>query len=229
MAAREIKFQDQCGDLVGCQNGMMFIIRTGVIAGTPSHWVTVVPGGGAPNFSTMGHQYFHLDEAKEFCRQIAAGEIDLADLRAQYDAEDEGRILDTDGDLAERVVLFRARLAAAGLSFQELEELEALHSALGEMGHQVLLYLEREEKMPQRSGGSAYAPHWASRPARERNSVPQYRRKMVYVVQWCDHEGSLRELRFKNRRAASAEAEFLRKNFDGVRVYEEQEKHPSPR
>lgn len=90
MAIREIKFRDHCGDLIGRQNGMVFIIRTepGVIAGTPAHWVTVVPGDGAPNFSTMGRQHFHLDEAKEFCRQIAVGEIDLVDLRARYDAED---------------------------------------------------------------------------------------------------------------------------------------------
>lgn len=158
MAVREIKFRDHCGDLVGRQNGMMFIIRTepGVIADTPAHWVTVVPGGEAPNFSTVGHQYFHLDEAKEFCRKIAAGEIDLAVLRARYDVEDEARIRDEHQDLAERVVLFRARLAAAGLSVQELLELEALHSALGEMGHQILLELERKEK-PRQSGGSAGA------------------------------------------------------------------------
>ena len=133
MAVREIKFRDHCGDLVGRQNGMMFIIRTepGVIAGTPAHWVTVVPRGGAPNFSTMGHQYSHLDEAKEFCRQIAAGEIDLAVLRARYDVADEARILDERQDLAERVVLFRARLAAAGLSVQELLELERKETCPG--------------------------------------------------------------------------------------------------
>ena len=148
--AREIKFRDHCGDLIGRQNGMVFIIRTepGVIAGTPAHWVTVILGDGAPTFSTVGHQYFRLDEAKEFCRQVVAGEIDLAVLRARYDAEDEAKIRDDDQDLAERVVLFRARLAAAGLSFLDLMGLEVLHNALGEMGHQVLLELERKEKCP---------------------------------------------------------------------------------
>lgn len=158
MAVREIKFRDHCGDLVGRQNGMMFLIRTepGVIAGTPAHWVTVVPGGGEPNFSTVGHQYFHLDEAKEFCRQIAAGEIDLAVLQAQYDAEDKAKVQAAHQEYTKRAKAFRARLAAAGLSVQDLLELEMGHSALGEMGHQILLELERKEK-PRQSGGSAGA------------------------------------------------------------------------
>ena len=174
MAVREIKFRDHCGGLVGRQNGMVFIIRTepGVIAGTPAHWVTVVPGGGAPSFSTMGHQYFHLDEAKEFCRQIAAGEIDLAVLRARYDVADEARIRDESQDLAERVVLFRARLSAAGLSVLDLLELEVLHNALGEMGHRILLELERKEKCP---GGVEAPPGRASRKAYHGNAsiIPQ--------------------------------------------------------
>ena len=178
MAVREIKFRDHCGDLVGRQNGMMFIIRTepGVIAGTPAHWVAVVLGDGAPNFSTMGHQYFHLDEAKEFCRQIAAGEIDLAVLRAQYEAEDKAKnkakILDIRQNLSTRVVLFRACLKAKGLTCSDLLELESMLDALGERGRDILLELEREEKCP---GGVEAPTGRASREAYHENTniVPQ--------------------------------------------------------
>ena len=144
---KEIKFRDHGEALVGRQNGVTFIIRTepGVIASTPSHWVTVIPGDGAPNLSTLGHQHFHLGEAKEFCQRIAAGEIDLEALRAQYDAEDLAVIRGPDQDLSDRVVLFRERLRAKGLSYPDYLELEQLRDSLGEEGHQVLLALERRE------------------------------------------------------------------------------------
>lgn len=44
-----------------------------------------------PRVGTGGHQYFPLDSAMEFCLKIAAGEIDLGDLQATYDAEDAAR------------------------------------------------------------------------------------------------------------------------------------------
>ena len=62
---REIKFRDLYGDLVGCQNGMTFIIWTepGPVVCTPTHWVTVSQNNGKLVFSTIDHQYFRLDEA----------------------------------------------------------------------------------------------------------------------------------------------------------------------
>lgn len=147
-STKEIKFRDCFGDLVGRKNGMTFIIRTepGMPASEPAHFVTVAPGDGAPNFSTLNHQYFHLEEAKEFCRQVADGKVNLSQLRARYDAEDDVKILDASQNLSDRLVLFRARLAAAGLSYRDLLELQMMHGSLGERGRQILLDLEREEK-----------------------------------------------------------------------------------
>lgn len=144
---KEIKFRDHCGDLVGCQNGMTYIIRTepGAVSGTPSHWVVVASESGEVKFNTVCHQFFHLDEAKEFCQQVAAGNVDLAELQRRYDEEDEARLREVRREVAEKAKAFCARLSAVGLSYRDFLKLEVLHNVLGEMGHQVLLELERGE------------------------------------------------------------------------------------
>ena len=40
----------------------------------------------------------------------------------------------------------------------------------------------------------------------------------MYIVKWCDCEGNLHERKFRPIRAARAEAEELRKKYDGVEV-----------
>lgn len=40
----------------------------------------------------------------------------------------------------------------------------------------------------------------------------------MYIVQWCDHEGNLRELQFSSLPDASLEALKLRNRFDGVEI-----------
>lgn len=86
-----IKFRERQEDLVGRRNGMQFWIRKepGLPDScVPAYWVTIDPGRDRRMISTIGREYFHLDEAMEFCRRIAAGEIDLEELRAAYEAQD---------------------------------------------------------------------------------------------------------------------------------------------
>lgn len=40
----------------------------------------------------------------------------------------------------------------------------------------------------------------------------------MYIVKWCDCEGNLYERKFRTIRAARAEAEELRKKYDGVEI-----------
>lgn len=40
----------------------------------------------------------------------------------------------------------------------------------------------------------------------------------MYIVKWCDCEGNLHERKFHTIRAAHAEAEELRKKYDGVEI-----------
>lgn len=144
---KEIKFRDRFGSLVGRKNRMTFIIgaEPGVPTGMPAYCVSVCSESGEVRLSTACHQYFQLDEAKQLCRRIAAGEVSLADLRAKYDAEDEAKLQSARRENDEKVDAFRARLAAAGLSCRDFLELEVSYSALGEMGRQSLLAAMREE------------------------------------------------------------------------------------
>ena len=70
-----IKFRERQEDLVGRRNGMQFWIRKepGLPDScVPAYWVTIDPGRDGCRISTIGREYFHLDEAMEFCRRIAA-------------------------------------------------------------------------------------------------------------------------------------------------------------
>ena len=40
----------------------------------------------------------------------------------------------------------------------------------------------------------------------------------MYIVKWCDCEGNLHDRKFRTIRAARAEAEELRKKYDGVKI-----------
>lgn len=145
---KEIKFRECCGDLVGSRNGMRFTIskEPGLEGpGRQAYWVMVGSMAGRLLLSTVAHQYFTLDGAKEFCRRAAAGEIDLEELRAVYEAEEETV---RRAAIEARARLLRARLTAMGLTYRSFLELEALAHGLGEMGHDILLKWEEEGTTP---------------------------------------------------------------------------------
>jgi hypothetical protein len=95
--------------------------------------------------STSGHQYFHLDAAKRFCQEIAAGGVDLENLQAQFDAEDCQKEQDAVKAATERAKVFRDKLDAAGISYSTLLNLEKEREALDGMTHNILMGLERGE------------------------------------------------------------------------------------
>ena len=92
---KEIKFKNVGVDLRGRQNGMTFSILMDyerVTTGGPAYYVGVHSDTeDFPWLSTWGHRYFDVDSAKEFCRRIAAGKIDVEALRAEFAAEDAAR------------------------------------------------------------------------------------------------------------------------------------------
>ena len=148
---KEIKFRDRAGDLVGRQNGMTFHIFKDPDLGktcAPAHSVAVYTNNGKLQVSTGGRKYFHLDGAIEFCQKIAAGEIKVEDVLAEFAAEDDAKERAAIRDVTERAKKFHARLDAMGLKYRDLLELEVLAHSLGDMGHHILLGYERGEGWP---------------------------------------------------------------------------------
>ena len=148
---KEIKSRDRAEDLVGCQNRMKsYIFKDKELATTcaPAHSVAVYTMNGELLVSTGGRIYFHLDAAMEFCQKIAAGEIEVEDVLAEFEAEDAAREQAVMREVTEKAKKFHARLDAMGLSYRELLELEVLRSGLGSMGHNILMGYERGEGWP---------------------------------------------------------------------------------
>lgn len=149
---KEIKFQDRHGALRGRQNGMEFWIRKDELqtkGGKQRYFVTVYPESNAPQqISTGGRQDFDLAGAMEFCQKIAAGEIKVADVLAEFAAEDDAKERAVFREITEKAKKFHARLDAMGLKYRDLLELEVLAHSLGDMGHNILLGYERGEGWP---------------------------------------------------------------------------------
>lgn len=148
---KEIKFRDRAGNLVGRQNGMVFyIFKDPDLEKTcaPAHSVAVYANNGGVQVSTGGRKYFHLDGAVEFCQKIAAGEIKVADVLAEFEAEDAAKEQAAIREVTERAKKFHDRLDAKGLKYRDLLELEVLAHSLGDMGHNILLGYERGEGWP---------------------------------------------------------------------------------
>ena len=139
---KEIKFQDRHGALRGRQNSMTFwIYEDKELAATcaPAHSVAVYANNGELQVSTGGRKYFHLDGAVEFCQKTAAGEIKVADVLAEFEAEDDAKERAVFREITEKAKKFHARLDAMGLKYRDL---------LGDMGHNILLGYERGEGWP---------------------------------------------------------------------------------
>ena len=101
------------------------------------------------SIDTHNLRYFELDEAKEFCQQIMAGEINLEAMQAEIDAERAAKEEAAIKAATERAKRFREKLEAAGISFNTLLELQAAYDAdMDSMAHNILLGYERGEGLP---------------------------------------------------------------------------------
>jgi hypothetical protein len=149
---KEIKFKLNYPVYEGRQDGVIYWIFTDTTAnGTTGPRCTVSTQDTKDKgrtIRTAGHRYFHLDDAKEFCQQIAAGEIDLEALRAEFAAEDAAKEAAAVQGAVERAKKFRDKLEAVGISYHDLLELEVMAHSLGDIGHNILLGYERGEGWP---------------------------------------------------------------------------------
>lgn len=141
-----IKFR-QTGTLTleGRKNGITFEIHG---RGERFHVLTTDMKGLGRSILTAGHQEFDLNGAKKFCQRIAAGEIDVAALKAKYQAEDIERERQEVQRNVGEAKRFRAKLERAGLSYREFAELEAEAQELSDISRRVLVALERGEGIP---------------------------------------------------------------------------------
>ena len=150
---KEIKFLCKDGQTrEGRQDGVMFWIRKDQKReqdGLPCYYVAAndTKGKGRTVF-TGDHEYFTLEDAKELCQQIMAGEANLAERKARYAAEDAEKERRAVAEATEQAKNFRGRLEAAGISFGKLLELEDAMDDLSFMARNILLGWENGEGFP---------------------------------------------------------------------------------
>ncbi len=91
MKRKEIKWRREGhGTMTGRQDGIIFRIFHPWDAPEQVHTVSCHDTRDTGRtISTVGHRTFTWEAAVEFCQKIAAGEIDLENLRAEFAAEDE--------------------------------------------------------------------------------------------------------------------------------------------
>ena len=150
MKRKEIKWRREGrGTMAGRQDGIIFRIFHPWDAPEQGHTVSCYDTRGTGReISTAGYREFTWEEAVEFCQKIAAGEINLEDLRAEFAAEDAKKERRAIQQAVEEAKEFRGHLERAGISYTALLELEALRANLGSLGHNALLGFERGEGWP---------------------------------------------------------------------------------
>lgn len=150
MKRKEIKWRREGrGTMTGRQDGIIFRIFHPWDAPEQVHTVSCHDTRDTGRtISTAGHRTFTWEEAVEFCQKIAAGEIDLENMRAEFAAEDVKKERQAIRRAVEEAKKFREHLERAGISYTTLLELEALRANLGSLGHNALLGFERGEGWP---------------------------------------------------------------------------------
>lgn len=94
--------------------------------------------------TTNGHRFFPLEEAKEFCQQIADGEIDPEALLAEFAAEDMAKEEAAIRDATDRARAFRDKLDKFGLTYMCFLNLVSRHESVGDLGRNMLLEWEQK-------------------------------------------------------------------------------------
>ena len=150
MKRKEIKWRREGrGTMAGRQDGIIFRIFHPWDAPERGHTVSCYDTRGTGReISTAGYREFTWEEAVEFCQKIAAGEIDLEDLQAQFDAEDMAKEREAVRKTTEKAKRLATMLEGDGMKYTDLLELEVMRHALGEMGHQILMGHQRGEGWP---------------------------------------------------------------------------------
>lgn len=145
MKRKEIKWRREGrGTMAGRQDGIIFRIFRLWDAPERGHTVSCYDTRGTGReISTAGYREFTWEEAVEFCQKIAAGEIDLEDLQAQFDAEDMAKEREAVRKTTEKAKRLATMLEGYGMKYTDLLELEVMRHALGEMGHQILMGYHR--------------------------------------------------------------------------------------
>ncbi len=150
---KDIQFMCRDGrTFEGRQDGLLVWILENRIRrqqGLPCYYVAAndTKGKGRTVF-TGDHEYFTLEDAKELCQQIMAGEANLAERKARYAAEDMEKERRAVAAATEQAKAFRDKLEATGISYHELLALEQAHEDLGNMAHNILLGWENGEGFP---------------------------------------------------------------------------------
>lgn len=113
------------------------------------YFVEVSTTGELPvTFSTYGHKAFTYEDAREFCQQIADGEMDLDELQARYDAEDAEKERAAIREAVKQAKAFRDVLAKRGMGYADFLALESAHQHMGTLGQQILNGYSRGEGWP---------------------------------------------------------------------------------
>lgn len=143
MKRKEIKWRREGrGTMAGRQDGIIFRIFRPWDAPERGHTVSCYDTKETGRtISTAGYREFTWEEAVEFCQKIAAGEIDLEDLQAQFDAEDMAKEREAVRKTTEKAKRLAAMLERYGMKYTDLLELEVMRQALGEMGQGPRLFL----------------------------------------------------------------------------------------
>ncbi|MGN1007747.1 MAG: hypothetical protein ACI4PV_02280, partial [Butyricicoccus sp.] len=120
--------------LEGRQNGMEFRIYEDVYRAQETEKRFTVSEYDTKNMgrsiSTAGHMDFTIEDAKEFCQRIAAGEIDPVALQDKFNEEDDAKERAAIRTATEAAKKFRTTLDKFGLKYSDLLELEALRANL---------------------------------------------------------------------------------------------------
>lgn len=122
MKRKEIKWRREGrGTMIGRQDGIIFRIFRLWDAPERGHTVSCYDTRGTGReISTAGYREFTWEEAVEFCQKIAAGEVDLEDLRARFDAEDMAKEREAVRKTTEKAKRLAAMLEGYGMKYTDL-------------------------------------------------------------------------------------------------------------
>lgn len=151
MKRKEIKWRwEGRTALTGRQDGVIFRIWWPYDAPERGYAVSShdTKGKGRDIQTARNKTFQSKEAAMEFCQKIAAGEVDLDTMRAEFAAEDAAKERDAIRKAVAEAKEFRGHLEEAGISYITLLHLVALQQDISGLAHNMLLGYERGEGWP---------------------------------------------------------------------------------